>query len=1129
MSIDGARFQQLLSEASFSQLFNELGWDNANTRPFEVTVGDQEFSLRSVAQKRGVSVLVCSPNRDGVIPERPILLKIEKEAAKISHEHLLIFENEDKSSLTWLWVFRAPGQPHVTRTHNWHRGTSGESLRQKLSQIVWSLDEEEAITLTDVITGLRRAFDRDQVTKSFYTRFKVERETFAKFVDGITADSDRDWYASLMLNRLMFVYFIQRKGFLDNNINYLADKMEDVRRAAGSGHFHTFYREFLRRLFHEGFGLPNSERDIDLGALIGDVPYLNGGLFDVHELEEANPEIDIDDEAFESLFEFFDAFDWHLDDRPLSSGNEINPDVLGYIFEKYVNQKQMGAYYTKEDITEYISKSAVISHLLERSREECRVAFEGGAAVWRLLQIDPSRYIYPATKTGVIDANGRVVPVEDLPESVQDVFEDSERLLQDPTLNSRDAVFFCATGERGTLPNESWREYFGRRTHCLELLAKLEKGDVDDVEKMIQLNADSRQFMQDVIDTCEGPDLLRAVWKSIVGGEFSKAENSTRLGITILDPTCGSGAFLFAALNILEPLYEACLERMESFVEDSRKLGRPADEEFLEILDEVNRHHSRSYYIYKNIILHNLFGVDIMAEAVEICKLRLFLKLVSQIEARRDLEPLPDIDFNIRTGNALIGYATEQEFAAANTLASDQRQGAQIKASLEELATLFDQFRDCQTAENGIVRPPEKRLLRDRLDSLREELDKYLAHDCGVDASDEIALANWQENHQALHWFAEFYSVIKRGGFDVIIGNPPYVEIPKSFDRNLLTSIYKTALPRWSRDEDLYTLVVERSLSVLQSKGKLGFILPLSLAFSTKRSYVELRDVLAAAPGKWWLSHFDRIPSSLFGNEVRTRCTIAIYSSDGESKSVPLMFTSGLTRWNAEERDALFQCIRYSSVSAPISTGIPKIGSEIQAKAYSTLCARGRTLEEDLTNSIPFTALANDAPNFPNNAVFVGGVAYNWFPAWRQIPPTTSADGTPSLPARTAGFRFSNEDDANLVFALLCSSLGYWWWAVASDGFNLKKWLVNRFPISLRSITPECKAELVVLGSKLKDKLESQYVYKDNRGRIGNYYLPACQATVDEIDRCLANHVEGLTKEFFVDIRNFNASFSTSQ
>ena len=99
------------------------------------------------------------------------------------------------------------------------------------------------------------------------------------------------------------------------------------------------------------------------------MPYLNGGIFQQHQLEKLHEEtIQIADAAFERLFNFFEAYQWHLDDRPLQNDNEINPDVLGYIFEKYINQKQMGAYYTKEDITEYISKNTIIPFLLDTAR-----------------------------------------------------------------------------------------------------------------------------------------------------------------------------------------------------------------------------------------------------------------------------------------------------------------------------------------------------------------------------------------------------------------------------------------------------------------------------------------------------------------------------------------------------------------------------------------------------------------------------------------------------------------------------------------------------------------------------------------------------------------------------------------
>ena len=117
---------------------------------------------------------------------------------------------------------------------------------------------------------------------------------------------------------------------------------------------------------------------------------------------------------------------------------------------------------------------------------------------------------------------------------------------------------------------------------------------------------------QDVIEGCEGPELLRALYHAI----------ST---ITILDPTCGSGAFLFAALNILEPLYQACLERMESFIADADALkslssalsstGGSADRpstkkriatynDFRRILKEVQKHPNEGYYVFKSIILN---------------------------------------------------------------------------------------------------------------------------------------------------------------------------------------------------------------------------------------------------------------------------------------------------------------------------------------------------------------------------------------------------------------------------------------------------------------------------------------------------------------------------------------------
>src|SRR5206468_3001489 len=109
---------------------------------------------------------------------------------------------------------------------------------------------------------------------------------------------------------------------------------------------------------------------------------------------------------------------------------------------------------------------------------------------------------------------------------------------------------------------------------------------------------------------------------------------------------------------------------MQAFLEDwERATRKPHPEtvaEFHRIQDDVDRHLNRCYFILKSIIIGNLYGVDIMEEAVEICKLRLFLKLVAQVETVKQIEPLPDIDFNIRPGNTLVGFVSLAEIEKAS-------------------------------------------------------------------------------------------------------------------------------------------------------------------------------------------------------------------------------------------------------------------------------------------------------------------------------------------------------------------------------------------------------------------------------------------------------------------------------
>src|SRR6266567_3690081 len=912
------RIQQHLRAFNFKALFvEELGWDILGEHPLIIPIEGVPYVLRPLVEKRGVRVFVCEPDVVGRIPTDRVLRKIEHEVIRYAYEHFIIYVDAARENQIWLWVKREQGKRLASRMHRYHKGQSGELLSQKLERLAIGLEEEERLQMTEVAGRVAKAFDVERVTKKFYDRFKHELAAFLNLIGGIEAQTDREWYASLMLNRLMFIYFIQRKGFLDTQApgrldgdpNYLSNRLRRVQHERGEDQFHTFYRYFLLKLFHEG--LSQRVHAPELEGLLGRVPYLNGGLFDVHVLERAYPEIAIPDEAFEQLFAFLDEFDWYLDDRPLKNDKEINPDVLGYIFEKYINQKQMGAYYTKEDITDYISKNTILPYLFDAAHQKCLIDFDADGPIWSLLRKNPERYIYAAVK------HGCELPLP--PEIAAGIDDVSQR-----TQWNKPAP------EAYALPTEIWREVVARRTRYTELRMKLANGEVTSINDLITYNLDMRKFAEEVIHACDDASLLRAFYESIEQ-------------VTVLDPTCGSGAFLFAALAILEPLYTACLEQMQLMVQERDMLDAPLRPEqrrsytnidrFSEILLQMAKHPSRSYFVLKSIIIRNLYGVDIMEEATEICKLRLFLKLVSQINKFSDIEPLPDIDFNIRAGNTLVGFVSQAEVNKAVTqdlrtamTSADTLQ--RIEQQAREVERGFADFRKLQTQLDLDPRilAESKQTLRTKLALLSNELDIYLAAEYGIDQNRfpkkeeyEEKFAQWRHSHQPFHWFVEFYGIMKDSGFGVIIGNPPYVEYSK------IRKDYQLHSYRTENCGNLYAFSMERSFSFMRERGRFGMIVQLSSVCTDRM--LELQNELRATASRIWISNYDDRPAKLFDGLEHIRASIIITQVSGNEREQPEIYSTNLIRWYSECRPVLFTLVAYNTVvGLDIPGSIPKIG-----------------------------------------------------------------------------------------------------------------------------------------------------------------------------------------------------------
>ncbi len=309
------QLRKLLSEGDFEALFNWMGWDYPE-RDEPVLVPDSRLRPRRVADKRGVVAWVV--NCPTGLPQRSEQRRVVRRLKLLSRDQLIVFVAPDRH--LWLWPEqRFSGARYRLVDHEYLAGQPNTALLQRLERASFTLAEEAGLTSSSVLSRVRRSFNSDKVTRSFYREFQKHHKCFVARVEGITRINEKRWYTSVLLNRLMFVYFIQQKGFLDGDQNYLRNRLQLVREHFGKNNFYAFYRRFLTPLFQEGLGSATNRYDSQVSQIIGHVPFVNGGIFEQHRLESQN-HIDIHDKAFEELFDFFDQWRWHLDESPGGGG-----------------------------------------------------------------------------------------------------------------------------------------------------------------------------------------------------------------------------------------------------------------------------------------------------------------------------------------------------------------------------------------------------------------------------------------------------------------------------------------------------------------------------------------------------------------------------------------------------------------------------------------------------------------------------------------------------------------------------------------------------------------------------------------------------------------------------------------
>ena len=1087
--IKKSQFLNLIRQGDFKELFiSELGWNRyrgyAQLPP--IVVDEKEYNITAIAEIKGFQILYCEVDE---IPTQSLAKKIDTKLRRQAFDYICIYRLSNTTHDLWVVPVRTNEKRDLVLVE--YDNGNAEVLYQKIDGITFDFDEETNIV--DLRSKVQSAFavNSEKITKDFYAGFKKQHKAFAEFITGIddhieaTKNKNKQWYASVMLNRLMFCYFIQKKGFLNFNVHYLREKLNEVRAQEGENKFYNFYRSFLRRLFQDGLNTPTHTKDfIDI---FGKIPYLNGGMFDQHQLESDYADIDIPDEAFIGLFDFFDKWNWHLDTRLTASGKDINPDVLGYIFEQYINDRaQMGAYYTKEDITEYIGRNCILPFLFDKVRTattESPKAFAPDGFVWKTLRESGDRYIFDAVKKGYNDFSS-------IPESIsrglitEEMRKDySETPIADlpethVPLSELRSEWNTRTPEQWGLPNEIWRETIERLQRCDDILDKINRGEITSINDFITYNLDIRTF---------AADLLAKADNRFVGWFYHALQE-----VSILDPTCGSGAFLFAAMNILEPLYEICIDRMQEFNQQNPALFKT---ELAEITDKYRS--NIQYFIFKSIILRNLYGVDIMVEATEIAKLRLFLKMVAVVDVDRradnlGLDPLPDIDFNIRCGNTLVGYANKEQLerdlnGSVSGSLDDYRANLDFKETIEEemqkVAAAYRIFvyQQLRQEEDILAFKHAKHDLHKLLKSLNDKLNHRL-HSA---SSPNTNYDEWLKSHQPFNWIAEFYQIIMgNGGFDVIIGNPPYVNL-KRVDYISNSSVFSCS--------DLYGFVIKRVDDIISMKGAQGMIVMHNIAFS--KDFEDIRKALQSSGIIWW-SFYSRIPSGLFDGCVRVRNSIYLKK---DNDRLPAAYSTRLHRWYSPQRPTLFKTIEYGEI--PIYGNVP------MTSIYKTISF----LRNDKT------AIANKVSSNGMN-LYYKKIAYNWLCLTENPPKSIDVDNSDITYVGVNEIRVQLKYIGPITM-FVCGELGFLKWITYGDDFNVtKSQILSTFFPDL--ISENDLSKLKSIYKSFIKGLKQVYQTKLNCGQvIGSYNIAKLWDITDESDKIILKYAgHPITEEALYDI-----------
>jgi len=685
---------------------------------FSPQIKDKIIQTKIIASKGDFKIILCKIDALLKGIERPAVQTI----SRYYLNNLIVFTDKKETEFHFINT-RYIGKDKEKKARGFRRITVGKTDRlrtaaERLSMIY----APEGISSLDLQTKCEEAFNVEAVTEEFYKIFVEKYKDLRKTIlEENDVDKEKaDELTQNILNRLLFLYFIQKKEWLKEDYKFLYNNFLNLNHNSEKNYYRDFLLPLFKKLSRPDFHHPDFE----------DIPFLNGGLFKFDQIEER---IKISNRIFEEIFnDLLERFNFTIrEDNEYEQEVAIDPEMLGKIFENLV------------------------------------------------LAVESEKY-------------------KDIPDV---------RRASGSYYTPRFIVTFMA--------RESLLEYLVSELPLIER-RKIKSLIFDEEPKLDDIDKDNLKIIKEKL-----------------------------LDLKIVDPGVGSGAFAVDILN-----------RVVNFVE--------------KINNAIGEATSR-YKLRKNLIENSIYGVDTQKRAIHLAHLRLWLSLVvdtKDTKDTKDILPLINLDFRILKGNSLkskiFGYPFDMnkvntagrktsegiintiekfknlkiEYAEAFEESKRKKLKEEIKRKKAEIAIWYltqikrKKEQELSGAEEQLelFKKPEQLGLFKKTEQQREAIKREIEN---INAKIS-KIKDGKEEIDSFNWWLDFFEVIGiKGGFDIVIGNPPYgINEPQE--------VAKGEFGLGSNDS--YGVFTALGAKILKPGGVLCFIM--SDTYQTIRTHRKLRGKL---------------------------------------------------------------------------------------------------------------------------------------------------------------------------------------------------------------------------------------------------------------------------------------------